>query len=280
MSLVVDRVLGLASIQDLGRPGRMHVAVPPAGALVPELLVAANRSVENEDGAAGIELLGQLSVRARGDVQLAVDDGPPRALRANETMTIASGARRCAYLAVRGGVVAPVVLGGRGALLAAGIGGPLRAGAIVDVGDAPRAARLAAASASRATFRGGDTISILPGPDLDAFPGDAIAILTSSSYRISPSSNRVGTRLEGPALPRRAGYRERSRPMIRGALEVPGDGLPIVLGPEHPTTGGYPIVGVIANAELGRFHAIRLGGTVRFTVGRSVDPSPAITSSR
>jgi allophanate hydrolase subunit 2 len=81
-----------------------------------------------------------------------------------------------------------------------------------------------------------------------------------------PASNRVGTRLAGPALPRRADYRERSRPMVRGALEVPRDGQPIVLGPEHPTSGGYPVIGVIASAELGRFHAIRLGGSVRFLI--------------
>ena len=56
--------------------------------------------------------------------------------------------------------------------------------------------------------------------------------------------------------------------MVQGALEVPRDGQPIVLGPEHPTTGGYPIIAVIASAELGRFHAIRLGGSVRFTSSR------------
>jgi allophanate hydrolase subunit 2 len=54
--------------------------------------------------------------------------------------------------------------------------------------------------------------------------------------------------------------------MVRGAIEVPGDGQPIVLGPEHPTTGGYPLIGVIASADLGRFFAIRVGGSVRFVV--------------
>lgn len=262
MTFAIERVVGLATIQDLGRPGHMHVAVPAAGALVPELLVAANRGVDNEDDAAAIEVLGELTIRARADVRVAVDDGAARELRANETMTVTSGRRRCAYLAVRGGVDAPSVLGARGALLAAQIGELLRAGTVLEIGDA------AHASAAAMTFRDSELISIVPGPDLDAFTDDAIAILTSSGYRISPSSNRVGTRLEGPALPRRPGTRERSRPMIRGALEVPGDGMPIVLGPEHPTTGGYPIAAVIASADLGRFHAIRLGGTVRFTASR------------
>ena len=61
-----------------------------------------------------------------------------------------------------------------------------------------------------------------------------------------------------------SGYRERSRPMVRGAIEVPGDGAPIVLGPDHPTTGGYPVLAVIAERDLGSLFAIRLGGTVRF----------------
>ena len=95
---------------------------------------------------------------------------------------------------------------------------------------------------------------------------DALEVLVAAPYRVLPSSDRVGTRLGGAALPRVAGYREVSRPMIVGALEVPRDGQPIVLGPEHPTTGGYPILAVIATAELGHFHAIRLGGMVRFAV--------------
>ena len=102
--------------------------------------------------------------------------------------------------------------------------------------------------------------------DAGAFDAAAISVLTSEPYRIAPSSDRTGTRLEGPRLSRRAEFRERSRPMVRGALEVPRDGLPIVLGPEHPTTGGYPLIAVIANTELGRFHAIPLGGQVRFVV--------------
>ena len=56
--------------------------------------------------------------------------------------------------------------------------------------------------------------------------------------------------------------------MVRGALEVPRDGAPIVLGPEHPTTGGYPLIAVIASAELGRFHAIPLGGQVQFSLAK------------
>lgn len=114
-------------------------------------------------------------------------------------------------------------------------------------------------------------ISVVPGPDLTAFVPDAIDRLTAAPYRILPTSDRVGTRLEGTLIPH-VPHPEFSRPMVRGAIEVPRDGAPIVLGPEHPTTGGYPTAAVIAQADLGRFFAIRLGGTVRFRVAAKTKP--------
>jgi 5-oxoprolinase (ATP-hydrolysing) subunit C len=102
------------------------------------------------------------------------------------------------------------------------------------------------------------------GPDPVSFALGALDVLLSSEYRVLPSSNRVGTRLDGPLL-LRSDAPEVSRPMVTGAIEVPRDGKPIILGPEHPTTGGYPIIAVVASADLGRLFSIRLGGTVRFT---------------
>lgn len=265
MSLVVARAFGLCTVQDLGRRGHMHEAVPPGGALVRELLVAANRSLGNADDAPAVEVLGQLVVRATTEIMIATDRTPPRTLAAGEDLAITSEPLRVTYLAIAGGVVAPRVLDGRGTLLCAGLGAPLRAGDPLAPAD-----MIGAAGRSLVSFTADEVIHVLPGPDLDAFAADVLDKLVAAPYRISPSSDRVGTRLAGAALPRLPSYREQSRPMVIGALEVPRDGLPIVLGPEHPTTGGYPIVAVIASAELGRFHAIRLGGSVRF----------AITSSR
>jgi allophanate hydrolase subunit 2 len=116
-------------------------------------------------------------------------------------------------------------------------------------------------------------IRVSPGPDRHAFAPDAPAALVSAPYRILPTSDRIGTRLTGPDVPRIAAP-ERSRPMVCGALEIPRDGQPIVLGPEHPTTGGYPILAVIFDDDLDRFHAIRLGGEVTFEVGQPAT-SPA-----
>jgi 5-oxoprolinase (ATP-hydrolysing) subunit C len=265
VSLVVKRAAGLCTVQDLGRRGHMHEAVPPGGALVGDLLVAANRAVGNHDDAPAIEVLGQLVVRASVDIVIATDRIVPRTLRANDELVIASEPLRCTYVAIAGGVAAPRVLDGYGTLLCAGFGRPVRAGDQLAAGD-----RTATGSRALTRFATSDIVHVIAGPDLDAFASDALQRLTAAPYRILPSSDRVGTRLAGATLSRVPGYREQSRPMVQGALEVPRDGQPIVLGPEHPTTGGYPIVAVIASAELGRFHAIRLGGSVRF----------AITSSR
>lgn len=267
MSLVVTRALGLCTVQDLGRRGHMHEAVPPGGALVPELLVAANRAAGNPDGAPAIEILGQLTVRATADTLVATDRDPVRLLRGDDTLTMESGALRCAYVAVGGGIAAPRILDGSGTLLCAGLGAPLRSGDTLAVARAAETYEPETLEASQ-PFAASELIHVVPGPDQVAFGPEALAELVAAPYRILPTSDRVGTRLAGAALPRVAGYREVSRPMVQGALEVPRDGQPIVLGPEHPTTGGYPIIAVIANAELGRFHAIRLGGSVRFAVAR------------
>ncbi len=257
MSLVVAHVLGLCTVQDLGRRGHMHEAVPPGGALVPELLAAANRAADNPDDAPAIEVLGRLVVRATAPITVATARGARQSLAAGEELVVTSEPLRCTYLALRGGVAASDVLDGRGTLLCAGLGAPLRTGDALACAIAPE-------RAVPTVFAPAEVIRIVPGPDLDAFAPDALAALTAAPYRILPTSDRVGTRLAGAALPRLAGYHERSRPMVRGAIEVPRDGQPIVLGPEHPTTGGYPILAVIAHADLGRFHAIRLGGAVRF----------------
>ena len=266
MSLVVVRAIGLVTVQDLGRPGRMHEAVPPGGALVPGRLIAANRAARNADDAPAIEVLGQLVVRADQTLEVATDTTTARILRAGDDLTIASEPRRVAYLAVRGGIAAPLVLGGRGALLCAGLGGLVRAGqAFTTAGFAKLdpASRSTEPANATATEPASQPIRLLAGPDPDHFAPGALDLLTSADYRVLPSSDRVGTRLDGPALPR-TGAPEVSRPMVIGAIEVPRDGKPIVLGPEHPTTGGYPIIAVVATADLGRLFSIRLGGMVRF----------------
>jgi allophanate hydrolase subunit 2 len=235
IEIEIVRAIGLCTVQGLPQPGGLHLGIPPAGALVPDLLVGANRAVRNPDDARAIEVQGQLVART--------PDGE---------VVIENGQRRCAYLAVRGGIAE------RAALTCAELGRILRAGDRVPLADLPPVDELPL------VFSPHDTIRIIPGPDLDGFAPDALEQLVAAPYRISPTSDRLGTRLEGTTIARNPAYRPRSRPMTLGAIEVPPDGQPIVLGPEHPATGGYPLIAVIAAADIGAFHAIRLGGHVRF----------------
>ncbi len=335
--IVVERIAGLATVQDLGRSGRMHEGLAPGGALVPSLLAAANRAAGNPDGAPAIEVFGRLAIRADAEVAIAGPFGPSgaielRALRAGDEVVVESEPRRVAYLAIAGGVAAPLVLGGRGTQLSAGLGAPLRRGDRVDATTRSRDAgltfprhlppttdvaslvdRVDATTRSRdagltfprhlppttdvaslvdrldPTTRSRDAgltfprhlppttdvaslvdrddpIAIIEGPD--DVPG-ALATLLASIYTISPASNRVGTRLEGPTLGGATGSAG-SRPLVRGAIELPPDGVPIVLGPEHPTTGGYPVIAVVASSDLDRLFARRVRGEIRFA-SRSID---------
>ena len=157
------------------------------------------------------------------------------------------------YLAVQGGLDVPLVMGSRSTLVVAGLGGfggrGLRRGDELAIeGGASRAPRSDAPSLAL-----GRAIAVTPGPDGDGLVGE---------YVVLPSSNRVGTRLAGPALVVHA--LAGSAPLVKGAIEVPPDGMPIVLGPEHPTTGGYPVVGVIRDEDLDRFFAMPVGSRVRF----------------
>jgi allophanate hydrolase subunit 2 len=232
----VASVVGLALVQDGGRPGRMHEGVPPGGALDPDGLAAANAAAGNPPDAAAIEHYGPIELD---------DDGASRRF-------VPAG--RVGYVAIAGGLEAPLVLGGRGALLGAGIGRPLRAGDTFP-GHGLAAARLDRAEAP---------IRVVAGPDLPRLGPDALDVLCGAPFTISRVGDRAGIRLDGPAIDVRV-VDGPSAPMVRGAIQVVPTGQTIVLGPDHPTTGGYPVVAVVARADFGRFAALRPGATVRFT---------------
>jgi allophanate hydrolase subunit 2 len=265
-AIEVVRLAGLATVQDGGRPGRMHEGVPPGGALAPELLAAANRAAHNPDHTPAIEVFGALTVAARGgDVVVAGDNGSPQRLAVDATFDLLPGPLRVHYLAVSGGLCVPRVLGGYGTLLGAGFGGhegrALRRGDLLGVGVAkPRSSH----ALTPAMLDTSTPIRVVLGPDLARFEDGACDALLTSGFTVAPASDRTGTRLVGPLLRRRDRDSGVSGPMVRGAIEVPLSGDPIVLGPDHPTTGGYPVLAVLARADWGRFFARPLGSTVRF----------------
>jgi allophanate hydrolase subunit 2 len=262
--ITVVAVSGHATVQDGGRPGHMHEGVPPGGPLVPELLARANAAVGNEDDEAGLELFGDLTLVGTAATLVASDDGVPVVLGTREPWRVFGGGARVRYVAVRGGIDVRRVLGGRGTLVGAGLGGlegrALRGGDVLRVREpgTPRRGPPPAAPDLEAPIR------VLPGPDLERFDPGALDVLLSTELRIDPRSDRVGIRLTGPTLRRLGDDLGVSSPMVRGAIQVPLSGAPIVLGPDHPTTGGYPVLATVVTASLGALGARPVGAAVRF----------------
>ena len=258
-------IAGLATIQDAGRPGRMHEGVPPGGAIVPDLLSRANAAARNARGEAAIEVFGGVTLTAHDSLLLAADDGVGRRLRAGERWTLGAEGKRVRYVAVRGGIDVPSRLGGRGTLLVAGLGGQdgraLRRGDVLSIGSAiERDDPLAGVPDLNAPIR------VVPGPDRERFAESALQMLLASAFVVSSRSDRVGARLVGPALQRADGDAAVSGPMVRGAIQVPSSGEPIVLGPDHPTTGGYPVLATVVGADAGAVMGRPIGASVRFVL--------------
>ncbi len=263
-ALLVTRVAGVATVQDGGRPGHMHQGVPPGGPLVPEMLARANAAARNAPGTAAIESFGTITLEARSDVLVASEDGATRTLAAGASLTIACDGARVRYVAVRGGIDVPEVLGGRGTLLVAALGGhegrALRRGDVLATGVSPAVDLLPLRAAADATA----PVRVVPGPDRRRFPDEALELLLSSSFVVEARSDRVGIRLSGPALPRLGNDSGVSSPMVRGAIQVPPSGMPVVLGPDHPTTGGYPVLATVITTDFGSLAARSPGARVRF----------------
>lgn len=260
----------LTTVQDAGRRGVAALGVPRAGALDAPAYRWANALVGNAPGAAALEAtFGGLALRAvDGDAWVAVTGAPApvrvggRPAAWGAPVRVRSGALvevglvtagvRC-YLAVDGGFDVPPVLGSRSSDLLAGLGpAPLAAEARLPLGT-PGA--LGPAASGGAPLAGPPTellLRLTPGPRHDWFEPESLAALARLRYRVSPASNRVGLRLtDGPALRRRDGLGELpSEGMVLGAVQVPPDGMPVVFLADHPTTGGYPVVGVVPEPDL------------------------------
>lgn len=262
-TILIERIGPGATIQDLGRPGLMHDGVPPGGPLVRSLFLAANRALGNVDTAAALEIpLSSCVMRAESALTVSVD-GTVHHLSTDESLTIATGTEAVHYLAVPGGFEVPQALGSRGTLLAAAIGG--LDGRMLRRGD-----RLGSLTASPARLEPHNVTPLDPaaplrlhrGPD---FRGTGLfEQLLATAMRVSSVQDRTGTRLDGPRLPRPNTDRRGSFPMVRGAIQVTSDGSLIVLGPDHPTTGGYPVIAVLTSTDLDAFARRRPGSEVRF----------------
>lgn len=253
----------LTTVQDRGRPGLAHLGVPPSGAADLRSYEHGNALVGNEPGAAALEatLVGPV-LRFASAALVAVTGRPPTEIRAGgvlEVGPIRDGVR--AYVCVRGGIAVEPTLGSRSHDQLTGLGPPpLRDGDRLPVGPEPsRAPRDVHPEPVRPR-----ALRVVPGPRDDWFPPDALDVLTSTQWRVGLSSNRVGARLEGPSLRRLERGELLSEGVVTGALQVTPSGQPILLGPDHPTTGGYPVLAVVVTDDLPAAGQLGPGALVRF----------------
>ncbi|MEI5585301.1 MULTISPECIES: biotin-dependent carboxyltransferase family protein [unclassified Agromyces] len=284
--LRVEAAGGSVLVQDLGRPGLAHLGVSASGALDRGAMALANRLVGNPDHAAGLEVvLGGFRAVADADVWIAVagawgpvrvagrDAWPYRAHRvpAGASLELGTAVRGLRYaLAVRGGVDEPPVLGSRSRDTLAGLGPePVRAGRVLRVGAEPAASvPLLDEDAAWPPPTGPVTLSLLPGPRADWVTDAALRALYESPWRLSASADRVGARLDGPALGRRISVELPSEPTVVGGIQVTGAGVPTVLLADRPVTGGYPVVAIVEPASLDVLAQVRPGQGIRFRHGR------------
>ncbi|MER6061347.1 biotin-dependent carboxyltransferase family protein [Streptomyces sp. NPDC001792] len=283
VELTVVRSGALTTVQDSGRRGHAHLGVPRSGALDAAAMRLANLLLGNAPGAAVLETtLTGCALRPDRGVSVVVGGAPcpvtvdgrpvawgvPVRVPAGAVLDVGgvtAGVR--SYVAVAGGIAVEPVLGSRSTDLLSGLGpAPVRAGDVLPLG-APAPQPALPDSAPWPAPPTELTLPLRLGPRADWFTPGALRTLTSATFRVSQHSNRIGLRTEGPALERLSNGELPSEGMVLGAVQVPPDGRPVVFLHDHPTTGGYPVIGVVTEAALAAAAQAAAGTPIRFTLG-------------
>ena len=283
-------------VQDAGRAGHAATGVSASGAADRRALRSANRAVGNEVGAPVLETLNAaLAIRAETDITVALRGtdagaeivdrrGARRAVQNSERAFTVHGGEtlrvgRAAYgmrgvLAVRGGFSLPRVLGSASHDTLSHLGPrALEAGDTLAIGGASAPAPEAREASPGCDAPGEEAVlRFVPGPRSDWFDVAAVGVLASREWRVTPTSNRVGLRLDGVPLERARHDELPSEGTVRGSIQVPPDGRPVLFLADHPVTGGYPVIGTVVDADTDAAAQLRPGAIVRFA---SVDPDDA-----
>jgi len=278
----------LASLQDTGRPGYGRIGVAPSGAADSYACRIGNLLVGNLENAAAVEItLMGFQARFCREAVFAVTgadlrpslNGRPLPLWAvlraapGDILDLPSAVCGCrAYLAVGGGFHAPAVMGSRSTNIGAGFGGhegrALKAGDVLqgrDPGQYRHPPGRSLPDTLRPVYTSDWVLRVLPGPQIDQFPAASRAQFYKAVYTVSGASNRTGVRLEGPGIEKHADAPASilSEGILAGAIQVPGDGKPIILMNET-VTGGYCKIAVVIAADLPLLGQVAPGDTVRF----------------
>lgn len=282
------------SFQDAGRPGNMRFGVPASGPIDRRAHAIANLAVGARAEATAIEVstAGLTLECEAGSATLAVAGGAFTVtkndiaqapwsvitLRPGDRIAIAPGVRgRWAYVAVAGEFDVPRWLGRTATHSMSGFGGgALRVGDTVTVVDA-----------RDAVDRDGpipltpepaiERVRVVMGPQDQHFTAHAIARFARESFSVTAAADRMGVRLDGPQLDLAASLSIPSEPVMRGSVQVAGDGTATVLFADHQTTGGYPKIATVVSADLDRVAQLRPTDTITF---EAIDPAAAVAAAR
>lgn len=274
MSFEVIDVSGLVTIQDSGRQGWRQFGVPTSGPMDAFAFQAANALLGNPAECATIEIgLGDVIFQAMQDCVIAVAGAGYKPsvyvwdfslwssffVRAGWKISFnKTDDGMWVYIAVSGGVQTQPVLGSRSTYLRGALGGfqgrRLQAGDVIKTAKSSHLGSELAARTfpeeERPAYTQNPTIDVIMGPQTNYFTNESLEDFLSKEYSVSLTSDRMGYRLEGPALTQRNKTEWISEGMTFGAIQAPPNGQPIVMMADSPTTGGYPKIGTVVSADL------------------------------
>ena len=257
----------MTTIQDRGRIGYGSLGVSSSGAFDHESAAAANRMVVNSPGAAVLEcMIGGLEFRVEHSAVLAFagahgtvsieQDGQRIVTAMNSRIVLGAGATvrletfdagLRGYVAIRGGIDVQPVLGSRSTDTLGRLGPAMvAAGDVLPVGEPAEAMNSTFAMYPAPRWSSDKVrLDVVLGPRTDWFTADSVREFFRQTWTVTQEANRVGLRMDGIPLRRAITDELASEGMVPGAIQVPASGQPIVFGPDHPATGGYPVIGVL-----------------------------------
>ena len=291
-----------STVQDMGRTGHQSVGVPESGALNHYALKLGNQLVGNPDHAAGIEIcMGGVTVVMNSTRRIALTGtldstflitdtyGHQMEIKANRSVTVRAGLSitihalsdtNTAYLAISGGIGTPLLYQSRSTSPNAMIGG-WQGRCIVDGDQLPLLHDTSTDTSewmieTPDIFAPKDIFRVVMGPQDNRFTEQAIKTFLSSEYTVSPLLNRMGMRLDGDQLMQIDNADIASDGIVTGSIQVPGDGMPIILLADHQTTGGYTKIATVIQADIPALSSRKQGQIVRFTAV-SVDEAETLS---
>ncbi len=290
MKLVFEKSGLLSTVQDSGRWGHQAIGMPVAGAMDAFALRAGNIVVGNDGGAAALEVTvtgpalsvtegegviclsgAELDFRINGEKVLC---WTAHHIKAGDKIFVggSAGGGCRGYLCFSGGIDVPDVLGSRSTYLRAKIGGlegrPINAGDVLETGENPplwrRCEDFTCPGNIRPDYGKERSIRVVLGPQADCFTPQGIETFLGSEYTVTNEADRMGFRLEGPAVEHTEGADIISDGIPLGAVQVPGHGKPVVMMADRQTTGGYTKIAVAVTADIGLLAQRMPGDGVRF----------------